>query len=92
MSKPTLTTDDAIPVTPLMVQEQLRRIQLLIRIEDMADWSESLCAAAFNWAVDVEIAWMDGQAISIGPRPPELTVALGMEDNPGIHSDPESQQ
>jgi hypothetical protein len=77
------TEDDAMPpVTPSMVQEQLERIRLEVRIEDMVDWSEPLCATAFDWAVDVEIAWMDGNAVSIGARPAELTLALEQAGNP----------
>jgi hypothetical protein len=84
MSDDTQVDDDLPPpVTPLMVQEQLARISLAVRIEDMAEWNEPLCEAAFNWGVDVEIAWMDGGSISIEERPPELTAALDKAGNWG---------
>lgn len=75
------TDDEMPPVTQKMLREQLARIGVRIRAADVANWTEPMCASAFDWAVEVDTALIDGRAVTIRPRPAALSVILS-KDNP----------
>jgi hypothetical protein len=64
------------PCTPRMLREQLSRIGLKVHLKDIAHWSETQCAHSFDWAVEVDKALIDGDAVTIRERPEALTMAL----------------
>ena len=73
--------EEMLPVTPKMLREQLARIGIRIRAADVAKWTEPMCAAAFDWATEVDTALIDGRAVTVRERPAALSAVLGM-DNP----------
>jgi hypothetical protein len=71
------TEDEPLePVTPIMLVEQLARLGIGTRCVNFSDWTQDERDEAFDWAVEVDSALIDGAAISIRKRPVKLTAVI----------------